>query len=78
MGNAAGELGNFEAALKIAERIGNGLAMFHRDQPRQLLAMGIGKLEELHHDPAAELRVLGGPGRLRSFRIFDSSCHFSC
>ena len=76
MGNAARELGDFETSLQIAEGIGNGLAVLRRDQACQLLAMGIGKLEELHHHAAAELRILGRPRGLGCFGILNGRTHF--
>ena len=71
MGHATGKFGNFNAALQIAQRIGNRLAVFHGNQGGQFFLVLGGEFEEFHHDAGAELGVLGGPGGLRRLGIFD-------
>ena len=69
MRDAGAEFRHFEAALQVAQRIGDRLAMLHRDQRRQLFAMRIGKIEKFHHDARPHLRVLRCPGGLRRLGI---------
>ena len=71
MRHATGKFGHFNAALQIAQRIGNGLAVFHGNQGRQFLLVLGSELEEFHHHAGAELGVLGRPGGLRRLGIFN-------
>ncbi len=77
-GYAACELRHFEAALQVAERVRNGLAVLHRDEPGQLFAVGVGELEKLHHHPGARLRVLRRPPDLGGLGIGDRLPDFAC
>jgi hypothetical protein len=65
MGNTAGKLDNIQAALNIAARIGEGLAVFARQQFRQVVELALRQFEEAEQNASAALRVGGGPSRLR-------------
>ena len=71
MGHATGKFGDFNAALQIAQRIGNGLAVFHGNEGGQFFLVLGGELQKFHHHAGAELGVLGGPGGLCRLGIFD-------
>ncbi len=71
MRHATGKFGDFNAALQIAQRIGNGLAVFHGNEGGQFFLVLGGELQKFHHYPATELRVLGGPGGLGRLGVFD-------
>ena len=67
MRDAASELDNFEATLNVALGVGEGFAVFGRQQPGERVEFLLGQVEEFHHDACAPLRVRGRPGRLRRF-----------
>ncbi len=62
--NAASIFDDFKAALDVALRIGDDLAMLAGKELRQLLHVRLDQFLELEHDPGATLRVGGGPGGL--------------
>jgi len=63
MRDAAGELGHFKTALNVAFGVGEGLAVFGRQQPRQIVIFALDQFQEFEHDAGAPLRIGGGPGR---------------
>ncbi len=65
MRDAAAEFDDFKAALDIALRISEHLAVFGRQDARQIVDLGFDQLLELEHHPGAALRIGRGPGRLR-------------
>ncbi len=71
MRDAAGELDHFKPALDVALGVGKGLAVLGRQQPRQIVIFALDQLQKLEHDAGAALRIGGGPGRERGFRIGD-------
>src|SRR5579885_3034561 len=71
MGNAAGELDHLDAALNVAARVGNDLAVLGGQQPCATVEIPLDQLEKLEHHARAPLRVGRGPGRLRGFGIGD-------
>ena len=71
MRNADDELADFEAADDVALGVLDRLAMFARDQHRQLVHVLVEQVDELHEDAGAALRVGGGPLRLRGLGGVD-------
>ena len=61
MRNAAGEFDDLKPALDIALGVGNGFAVFARQQFGELVVIALRQFEELHHDACAALRIGVGP-----------------
>ena len=76
MRDAAGELGDLEAALDVALGVGHGLAVLAREQLGELVVVALHQLDELHHDAGAALRVGRGPFRLRGTGVLDGGADF--
>src|SRR5262245_36244851 len=64
MRDAGGELADLEAALNVAGRIGDGLAVLAREEGRKLFLVPVEESHEIQKDAGAHLRVAGGPLRL--------------
>ena len=60
-----------EAALNVAQRIGDGLAVLAREQGRKLFLVAVEQRHEAQEDAGAHLRIAGGPLRLGSGSISD-------
>ena len=71
MRDAAGELDHLDAALHVAARVGNGLAVLGGQKLGEVLEVLLHQFEELEHHAGAPLRIGRGPGRLRGFGIGD-------
>ncbi len=76
MRDADGEFHHLQAALHVAARIGNGLAMLGGEQVRQFVDVAVDQIDEAHHYAGAALRVCGRPGRLSGLGVGDGSVHF--
>ena len=76
MRNAAGKFDHFKPALNVALGVGNGLAVLARQQVCKLVVVALGKFQELHHHPAAALRIGRRPLRLRDQSVLDRGAHF--
>ena len=68
MRDAAAELDHFEAALNVALRIGDDLAVLGGQQVRQLIEVRFDQPLEFEHHAGAALRIDCGPCRLRGER----------
>ncbi len=51
--------------------VGEGLAVLGRQEPGEIVVLGLDQLEEFEHHAGAALRVGGGPGRKRGLRVGD-------
>ena len=71
MRDAAGELDHLEPALDVALGVGEGLAVLGRQEPREIVVLGLDQLEELEHHARAALRIGGGPAREGGLRVRD-------
>ena len=71
MRDAAAEFDDFEAALDIALRVGDDLAMLARQHVREAVHVGFDEALEFEHHARAPLRVGGSPGGLCLFRCGD-------
>ena len=76
MRDAAGEFGDFKAALDVALGVGNGLAVLAREQLGELVVVALHQLDEFHHDAGAALRVGRGPFRLRGAGVLHGGADF--
>ena len=65
MRDADAELDDLDAALDVALRVGDGLAVFQAEQLGELFDIGVDQFDELHHDPGSALRVERRPHFLR-------------
>ncbi len=63
--DADGELDDLDAALDVALGVGDGLAVFERQEFGQLVDVLVDQLDELHHHAGATLRVPRRPLLLR-------------
>src|SRR3546814_18388063 len=61
MGDAAGEFDDFQAALDVALRVGQHLAMFGGEQQGQFVHILFDQFLEAEHDAGAALGVGRGP-----------------
>src|SRR3546814_3364485 len=68
MRRAAGELDHFEAALDVAMRVGDHLAVLRREQMREFLLMSLDHRLEIEQDARAALRIERCPRGLRGSR----------
>ena len=75
MRNAAGELGDFEAALDVALGVGNGLAVLARQKLSELVVIALHQFDELHHHARAALRIGVGPLDLRVPGVLDGGAN---
>ena len=73
---AGGELHHLDAALDVALGIREGLAVFGGQQGGELVHVLVDQVHELEQDPAAALRVHGGPFQLALFRVGDDVADF--
>ena len=82
VGNAAGELDHFEAALHVALGVGESLAVLGGEKPRQAIELLLRQFEKLHQHAGASLRIRRRPGRLRAFghrdRVLDLGAVGEC
>ncbi len=76
VGNAARELGDLEAALDVAARIGERFAVLAGEELGELVELPLHELEKLEQDARAPLRVGRGPGRLGGLRHRDRALDF--
>src|SRR5262249_45449985 len=65
VGDSAGELDDFDAALNITARVGDGLPVLGGEQLCQTLGFVADQLEKLEQNPGATLRIGSGPAGLR-------------
>jgi len=65
MRDAAGELDNLQPALNVALGVGDHLAVFGRQEMRDLVHVLLDQRLERKHDAGAALRIRGGPSRER-------------
>ena len=77
MRDAAGEFGDFEAALDVALGVGHGLAVLAREQLGELVVVALHQLDEFRHDAGAALRVGRGPFGLRGAGVFHGGADLS-
>ena len=77
MRRAEREFADLEAPLDIASCVGNGLAVFAGEELREVVVVPMQKIDELHHDARAALRIGGGPVGLRGQRVFDRRAQLS-
>src|SRR3546814_7703025 len=68
MRRAAGELDHVEAALDVAMRVGDHLAVLRREQMREFLLMSLDHRLEIEQDARAALRIERCPRGLRGSR----------
>ena len=76
MRNAAGELDDLKPALDIALGVGNGFAVFARQQFGELVVIALRQFEEFHHDARAALRIGVGPLDLGLPGVLDRGTDF--
>jgi hypothetical protein len=77
MRDAERELDHLDAALNVAFGVGDRLAVLARQNVGELVVVFGDKLEELHQDSGAALRVDRGPAKLRRFRVLDRGANLS-
>ncbi len=65
------ELDDLDAALDVALRVRDGLAVLQAKQLGEFVDIGVDQVDELHQDPRPALRVEGGPLFLRLLRGAD-------
>ncbi len=70
------EFRHFEAALDVAPGVGDGLAVFARQQRGQRVHVAVEQFDEFHQHAAAALRVGRRPGGLGRQRILHRAPHF--
>jgi hypothetical protein len=74
--HAERELDHFDAALDVAPRVGDRLAVLTRQDIGELVVVASDQLEELHEHARPALRVDGGPRRLRRGGVLDRGADF--
>ena len=71
MRNAEREFDHFDAALDVAPRVGDRLAVLARQGLGHLVVVLGDEVDELHQHAGAALRIDRRPGRLRGLGVLD-------
>jgi len=74
--HAAGEFHDLDAPLDIAFRVGDGLAVFGREEGGERIHLLCDQVQKLEHHPRASLGVGRCPGRLRRLCVRYCSLDF--